>query len=108
MVQSVTSDYIRNVERLGEKIPDGWLNKIYKSRKTYNSSRRHFLISCRPWQAIVDLFGRFLSLWPKVSFEFSSLYPFLKSHLVFLKKFLFFFASHVDKVFFNDVKSLII
>lgn len=57
MVQSVTSDYIRNVERLGEKIPDGWLNKIYKSRKTYNSSRRHFLISCRPWQAIVDLFG---------------------------------------------------
>ena len=63
-----------------------------KNLQFIESSRRHFLISCRPWQAI-DLFGRFLSLWPKVSFEFSSLYPFLKSHLVFLKKFIFFCLS---------------
>lgn len=58
-----------------------------KSKITYNSLKRHFLKSCRPWQAGKRSVRKiFKSLWPKVSFEFSSLYPFLKSRLVFLKK----------------------
>lgn len=44
-----------------------------KSKITYNSLKRHFLKSCRPWQAR-DLFGRFLRVCGRKSHLSSLLY----------------------------------